>query len=228
MPLPLEVNSTRPRPAKPAVRYRALSPLAVASVVLGGLSILTAFGSTPSAWLLLAVIPLAGIILGWRAARKIRNAPDEWTGLELARLGIGLSVGLWLAGCGYRVFCAKSEVPYGYTRITYEMLQPDPQKPTEPIPQSALDMQDKKVFMQGFMQPGRRQTGIKDFILCPTNGECPFCTQNPKRTEKVRIVLEGDLETTYTTHLVRVAGRFRVNLDDPGGVPYGLDADYIR
>ncbi len=228
MPLPLELSSTKPRPAQPAARYRALSPLAVASVALGMLSVLMFFGSTLASWLLLAAIPLAGMIVGWRAARKIRNAPDEWTGLELARLGVGLSLGLWLVGCGYQVFRAKSEVPFGYTKISYDTLQPDPLKPTQPVPQSALDMQDKKVFVQGYMRPGRRQTGIKEFILCPNNGECPFCTPQPKRTEMVRIVLEGDMEATYTTHLVSVAGRFRVNQDDPNGVPYGLDADYLR
>jgi hypothetical protein len=219
MSLPLELTSTRPRPAKPAVRYQALSPLAIASVVLGVLSI-----ATMLSWYL-AVIPLMGIVLGWQAERRIRRAPDEWTGLQLARIGMGLSAALWAVGYGWLIFAKESEVPYGYTRIMYEMLQPDPLKPAEPIPQSALDMKDKKVFMQGYMQPGRRQTGIREFILCPTNGECPFCTPNPRRTEKVRIKLMGDLETVYTTHLVSVAGRFQVNQDDPGGVPYGLEVD---
>ncbi|MEN6449754.1 MAG: hypothetical protein ABFC96_04605 [Thermoguttaceae bacterium] len=142
-------------------------------------------------------------------------------------LGVGLSVGLWVAGSVIAVvgnFYAG--IPYGYTRITYEMLQPDPQKPTEPIPQTAMDMRDKKVFMQGYMQPSRRQTGIKEFVLQPTNGECPFCMKNPKPTEKVRIVLQGDLETTFTTHLVNIAGRFSV--DPENAVPYALEADYLR
>ena len=226
MSLPLDTNSITA--SRPVVHYRALSPTVVASVVMGILSILTVFGSTPPAWLLLAVIPLTGIALGWRAIRQIRKAPDEWTGLQLAWLGIGLSVGMWMAGSCYVLFRQASEVPFGHQWITYEMLQPDPAKPTEPIPRSALDMQDKKVFFQGYMRPRRRQTGIKEFVLCPTKGECPFCTPNPKRTEMIRVMLQGDLETAYTTHLVSVAGRFRVNMDDPSGIPYGLEADYLR
>jgi hypothetical protein len=112
--------------------------------------------------------------------------------------------------------------------VSYETLQPDPAKPTEPIPQTAIDMQDRKVYIKGYMQPRRQQTGIKDFILCPTNGECPFCTPNPKRTEMIRVTLQGDLETTYTTHPISVAGRFRVDPDDPSGIPYGLDAEILR
>ena len=49
--------------------------------MFGGLSILHG-----ARWCL-AVIPLAGIVLGWLALRRIRQAPDEWTGLRLARLG---------------------------------------------------------------------------------------------------------------------------------------------
>jgi hypothetical protein len=210
-------NSTSPPP--PGSRYRALNPLAVTSTVLGALSIITFLH-----WAL-AVIPLAGIVVGWCAWKQIRKAPDEWTGLTLVRVGIGLSAAFWLFGYGWLVVARVSEVPPGYERITYEKLQPDPATPTEPIPQSALDMQDRKVYVQGYMQSGRRQTGIKEFILCPTNGECPFCTPDPKPTEKIRVILPGDMETSYTTHPVGAAGRFRVDINDPSGIPYGLEVD---
>jgi hypothetical protein len=219
MSLPLE---TTPVTAIPAVRYRALCPSAVVSIVVGALSILSAVHWS------LAIVPMVGIGLGWRAAQRIRRAPDEWTGLGLARLGIGLSVGLWIIGYGWLIFARASEVPYGYERVSYEMLQPDPNAPAEPIPQSALDMQDKRVFIKGYMKPVRRQTGIKEFTLCPSNGECPFCIPNPKRTEMIRVVLQGDLETIYTTHLVGVGGRFQVDAGNPSGVPYSLDADFLR
>ena len=162
------------------------------------------------------------------ARKRIRKAPDEWLGLELAWLGIGLSLALWVLGTSWVLFSQASEVPYGFQWVAYDALQPDPSKPTEPIPQTAIDMQDRKVYIKGFMRPCRRQTGIKDFVLCPTNGECPFCTPNPKQTEMIRVTLQGDLETSFTTHLIGVAGRFRVDLGDPSGIPYGLDAEYIH
>jgi hypothetical protein len=233
MPLPSQTNSATSRPA---ASYRALSPLTVTSVVLGVLSLSTAIAQGWTTWLLLTIIPLAGSIFGWRSLKQIRKAPDEWTGLELAWAGIGLSAGLWLLGScfvvvrysGFFTVFGISEVPYGYQVVSYEMLQPDPSAPTMPIPQSALDMQDKKIYLKGYMQSRRQLTGIKEFILCPTNGQCQFCTPNPKRTEMIRVVLQGDLETCYTTNLIGVAGRFRVNTDDPLGIVYGLDADYIR
>jgi hypothetical protein len=219
MSLPAETNLEQDAPAG---RYRAMTPSAVVSVVLGSLSILTAFS-----WFLV-ILPLVGIGLGWRALRQIRAAPEEWTGRRVARLGVGLSVGFWAIGYGWLIFARTSEVPYGYQRLSYEVLQPDPVAAAEPIPQAAQDMQDKRVFVKGYMQPRRQQTGIREFILCPTNGDCPFCTPNPKRTEMIRIVLQGDLETIYTTHQVGVGGRFQVDPKDPSGVPYTIEADYIR
>lgn len=222
-------DTTAATPAKkPPPRYQAVHPLAVTSVVLGALSILTVFGSTVAAWLCLAPIPLGGMALGWQALKQIRKAPDEWIGRRLAWSGAVMSLVLWITGTACVVLTPFSEVPYGYQWVSYEMLQPDPLKPTEPIPQTALDMQDRKVYIKGFMQPRRQQTGIKDFILCPSNGECPFCIPNPKRTEMIRVRLQGDLETTFTTHQVGVAGRFRVDMDDPSGIPYALDGEYVR
>ena len=204
----------------PASRYRAIQPLAVASVAVGALAVVTFLS-----WYL-AAIPAAGIALGLAARKRIRNAPDEWTGWTLALVGIWLSAAMWLVGYGWLTFAEVAKVPFGYEEVSYDTLQPDPDKPTEPIPQKALDMQDKKVYIEGYMQPRRTQTGIKDFILCPFNGQCPFCTVRPKPTERIRVILQGDMQTTYTTRLVGVAGRFRVDPNDP--TPYGLEADYLH
>jgi hypothetical protein len=214
-------NLTSPAPP-PANRYRALNPLAITSVVLGALSILTALH-----WAFV-VVPLAAIIVGWIAWKQIRKAPEEWIGATLVLIGVGLAIAMWILGYGWLILARSSEVPPGYDRVTYAMLQPDPLKPTEPIPQTALDMDDRKVYMQGYMQSRRTLTGIKEFILCPTNGDCPFCTPSPRPTEKVKVILQGDLEATYTTHPIGVAGHFRINRKNAGGIPYELEAEYLH
>ncbi len=192
-------------------------------MVLGVLSIITALH-----WAL-AVIPLAGLIVGWIAWKQIRKAPEEWIGKPLVQVGMVLSAALWLAGYAWLYYDYFHRlVPAGYAPITYAMLQPDPLKPTEPIPEKAMDMNDRKVFVQGYMQSRRTITGIKEFILQPANGDCPFCVPTPRPTEKIRVVLTGDLEATYTTHLIGVAGHFIVKPNDPNGIPYAIDADYLR
>jgi len=208
-------------------RYRAVSQAAVASLVCGMLSPMTmahwSFG----------LIPAAGIALATRATRRIRQAPAELTGLPLAKAGLWLSIVFGLLGYGWLLFSRVKEVPYGYHRVTYTMLQPNPDVPGEKVPPAVFDLQptlndDKKVFIKGYISPTRQQTGLKQFILCPAIANCPFCTPDPKPTEMIHVVLEGDLTTNYTTHLVRLGGRFRVNPQSPNGIPYRLDVDYLR
>lgn len=215
-----EPSSIAPTP--PPTRYRAVEPLAVMSTIFAALSILTAMN-----WWM-ALIPFTGIVLGLKSRRRILDAPDVYAGLWLAKLAIWPSVVLWILGYTWLALAKVSEVPYGYEQIKYETLQPDPNTPTQPIPESARLMEDKKVFVKGFMQPRRQQVHIKEFIICPTKGRCPFCTPKPKPTEMIRVRLGGDLETNYTTHEVGIAGRFHVEPGDPSGIPYVIKAEIIR
>ncbi len=222
MSLPPPPNT---KPSASATPYRALCLWALASVVVGVLSVPILVFWFSWFW---AVVPLLGIWLGWRALEQIRQAPSEWTGRTLAKVGVWLSVGVWTLGYGWLIFAETSEIPYGYERISYEQLQPDPNSPAEPIPQSALKLQEHRIFVRGYMQPRRQQAGIKEFVLCPNNGECPFCLPKPKPTEMIRVVLQGDLETSYTTRLIGVGGRFQVDAQDPSGIPYAIEANVLR
>ncbi len=199
-----------------------MSATAAVCLVFGVFSVLTAVHWS------FGLIPAAGIALGILALRRIREAPDELTGRGIARCGLWLSVGFWVLGCGWLTFAHVKEVPYGYERVTYEMLQPDPDVPGEQIPPDIYKIQGKRVFMKGYMSPGRQQTRITRFILCPAIADCPFCTPNPKPTEMVRVELQGDLMTRYTVHLVRLGGKLKIDPTAPGGVPYFLEADYLR
>ena len=78
------------------------------------------------------------------------------------------------------------------------------------------------------MAPGRQQTGLKQFILCPAIPDCKFCNPNPTPTEMIHVILQGDLTAEYTSHLVRLGGRLHVDPLSPGGLPYRLEADYLR
>ena len=96
------------------------------------------------------------------------------------------------------------------------------------VPPSAFDLDGKKVFIQGYMARGRQQVNLKRFRLCPVNGDCKFCTPNPKPAEILDVTLAGDLVTNYTNQLVRIGGRFHVDPLDPHGLPYSMECDYLR
>ena len=57
--------------------------------------------------------------------------------------------------------------------ISYETLQPDPNLPAEPIPQSALDMQDKRVYIKGYMKPRSSADGHQGVHPVPQQRRVP-------------------------------------------------------
>jgi hypothetical protein len=86
-----------PEESRPAVRYRAVSRAAIASVVFGMLSAVVFISGY------LAVLPIIGIGTGWFALRRIRERPEELTGRRIAWTGLGLSAGFWLLGYGWLI-----------------------------------------------------------------------------------------------------------------------------
>ena len=200
--------------------------MAVASLVFGVLSILTVFS-----WFF-AVVPLLGIMLGRLALHRIRDFPGELTGRGLAWAGVAVSLGLWIFGCACLVFTRYREVPYGYTALSFESLQPDKDVPGEKIPPAILDLQDKKVFIKGHMYPGRRSMGIKQFILVPTIDHCKFCSRQLKSTEMILVTLAGDLNTRYRSRLTGFGGKLRIDAEQAsrafGGLPYRIEADCMH
>jgi hypothetical protein len=91
-------------------------------------------------------------------------------------------------------------------------------------------MDGQRVFMKGFVLPGRQSNGIKDFILVWNSGDCCFGA-TPTTTHMVAVTLNDPLRLNYTTGVRKVAGTFHV---EPGAaaegqdVVYRLDADYLQ
>lgn len=211
----------------PEVGYRALSVAAVGCLVLGVMSPLAAVS-----WMF-AVIPALAILLGLRALWRIRQFPDDYTGLKLAKAGILLAAVSWPMGWGRLVYAYVTEVPEGYQRINYAELQADPEKPQEVVPPSALALDGKRVFIKGYVYPGATNRGIKRFLLVRDNGTCCFGGQKPKLNDMIDVTLAGDLAIDYSTGIRKLAGTFKVapgqGLDPSVGmVLYQLEADYVE
>jgi hypothetical protein len=230
MNAPLYDNAIASRGEPAAARYREISPAAVLSVVLAALSAAVFLaGPYVGAFLLLSVIPLAAIAAGWWALRRISHAREEVMGVLAAQIGIGLAALLWIGGLVWLLTAGLREVPTGYQAVTYAQLQPNPDVPEEMVPQTALDLKDKRIYIKGYIvQPPRQWVQLKRFVLCPTNGTCQFCIPNPTATEMIRVTLDGDLRADYTTRLIGIGGRFHIDEKDPLGIPYSMDVDYLK
>jgi len=209
-------------PTEPESDYRAVSLWAVASILLGALSVTAALG-----WFFL-FIPLAGVIAGWRALRQLRRCGEAQAGIALAHVGIATSVLFGLSGAAFLYFVVRN-VPPGYKEIAFGDLQPDP---GEFVSRYAVELQptlsrDQKVFIKGFIYPGRRTREIKEFVLVPTLGHCSFCFSQIRSTDLIRVKLVGDLTVDYRSTEIGVGGRLHVD-QLSGQAPYSLEADYVQ
>jgi len=206
-------------------RFRSVSLLAVLSVVCGLLSILTAFH-----WLF-TFIPVGGIFLSLWAQQRILRSPETLTGTRVAQVGFWLCVALWIAGFVGWLCVQAREVPPGYHRLTFRMLQPSATTGSM-VPPEVEEWKDKRVYIKGYMYPGRQTIRLKSFLLVPTKGHCKFCMSAIPPHQIIRVELAGDLTTDYVSYATGVGGLLRIDEEvakgKTRGLPYKIEADYLR
>jgi hypothetical protein len=174
---------------------------------------------------------MVGMVAGAIALFRIRANPADLSGEGFALAGVLLSAVLMTSGMGRLTYAYVHEVPEGYQRLSYADLQPDPDVAGEAFPPAVEELDGQRVFVKGYVFPGKQTTGIKTFVLCRDNGDCCFGGQ-PKLTDRIQVTLKGPLALEYSTRMRRVAGTFHVEprqgVDGLGGVLYHLDADYLK
>src|SRR5207253_2662977 len=101
--------------------YRALHTGPLIGLVLGVLSVFVAITAANSfvGCLMIAPIPLVGIVVSLRALATIRRQPEQYTGQTLARLGLLCSLIFLVGGVSYGGYVYATEVPPGYERISF-------------------------------------------------------------------------------------------------------------
>lgn len=204
-------------------RYRAVPPLAVLSLVCGGLSFLTVFS-----WFF-GLLPVAGIVTAVFALRRINRSPEEMQGRPLALTGLGLSLVLWAAGTIGLTIRERYLVPAGYKPITFADLQRDKSRPDEMIPREAVELDGQRIFIEGYVYPGRQVFNIKQFVMVPTSGLCKFCMTSVEPTQMINVEMVGDMTADYTTSLSGVGGKLKVDSKVTlGRSPYTIEADVFR
>jgi len=207
--------------------YRALSIAAVTSLALGFVSacaLLTIY---------LAIIPLSGILVGLYAVLQIAKRPRELTGRSVAIAGIVLSTVLLIASGSLAAYTYATEVPEGYQRIFYSQLQPEEGKIDQKVPPLAEKLDGEKVFIKGYVFPGKQRQGIKTFLLVRDKGDCCF-GGNPKLTDRIQVTLSDPERLKFDPYLHKIAGTFRLvkdpgeAVDASGDVYYYLDDGQLR
>jgi len=221
---------TPPRPAAhdrgdAADTYRALSGAAIAALVLALLSPLAFLG-----WWL-AAVPIIGFVLAILALVDIARRPSALTGRPAALVAAGASALLAAGSLTYHAVEYAAELPAGFSRLDYAMLQPAPGDPPDAIPAQARAMDGKEVLLKGYMYPDKERRGIVLFLLVRDQGDCCF-GGNPKITDRVLVHMADPRGVDFTQRLVKIAGRFRVQPAAApgagGGVLYQMEDAHAR
>lgn len=207
-------------------QYRAICMSAVTTAILGIISIPAILFSK------LLVLPFVGMIIGLYAMLQLRRRSDELTGSRIAKIGLLMCTTILITGTAYSSYVYATEVPEGFSRITFSELQPDEGSPL-PIPESALSLDGQRIFVKGYVHPGvTRRKGIKQFVLVPDMKTCCFGGQ-PKLTDMIEVTLKDPLRVNYSYSQVKLAGTLKVSpikkaVSGLDGVYYQLDAEYVR
>jgi len=181
----------------------------------------------------LLILPIAGLLLGYSGYRSIKRYPDEYTGLNLARLGMALCSLLFVGAIAFHVVVYATELPSpDHIRVSFSELQPDDNSGML-ISKRAVDLRGKKVFIKGYMHPGVAGMGkVDQFVLVPDMGTCCFGGQ-PKMTDMIMVRTTPEARAAYAPRLLRVGGEFGIgdyaqNFGEVKNVVYRLEADHTR
>lgn len=208
--------------------YRAVCKSAVVSMVFAVMALLLSLVSE-----LFVLIPLLGAVFGWVAMRNFKLYPNELVGKSVGKIGFWMSLVLLVSSVAYHSYVYATEVPEGYTRISYRDLRPD-RNGKLPFAKKAETLDGKKVFIKGYVRPSDKQRGLTNFILVGDFGDCCF-GGNPKPYEVIAISIVNDDKVDYSLRKRRIGGEFhlhkstrKIDEKDIPSVFYEIHADHIK
>lgn len=206
------------------VGYRAVSVLAVIAFVLSLFTPLMLLSN----WFIL--FPLTGAVCGIFGLYNILSCPFDYTGRGFAFAGIIFSFLLGIGAAGWGIWHYYFNIPYGYTAVQFLELRPADER-TNRLPDHILKLaeEQRKVYIKGYIYPGRQLSGIQNFTLVRTQENCKFCSPEQNPFDMIGVYCTGDLRVQFRTKAVYVGGTLYVNEKfQYGQLPYHIEADLVR
>lgn len=206
-----------------AVGYRAVSVLAVVAFVFSLFTPLMLL----SMWFV--ICPLIGSVCGLIGLYKILSCPFDYTGRPFALAAITVSLLLGLAASAWWVRNYYFSVPDGYTAVNFLELRRDEETNEFPAHIVQLAKEKRKIYIRGYMYPGRQMADIQNFMLVRTVEHCKFCSPEQNPFDMISIHCKGDLRAIFRTKPVHVGGVLHLNEGFRyGELPYHIEADLFR
>ncbi|EAQ82381.1 DUF3299 domain-containing protein [Blastopirellula marina] len=206
-------------------RYRSLSGLAVGSLIVGFLSLLSIFS--------VSLLPLAvvGVGFGLFTIRTVDRNRDLVTGRKVAITGTVLSALALVLSPSRYYYEEYVNIPEGYEVMAFGSLQPDLGN-TAVVPEKAWKYDGKRVLINGYVYPHDQKEGLNRFVLVPDFDTCCFGGQ-PKLTDMIEVRLRDPLRVNWSYNRRKIGGTLTINkhlhqMKDLTGVYYEIDADYVK
>jgi len=224
---PGELSDSGAGAAELDVGYRSISKAAISGAVFSILGVVFLVASV------LIILPVIALGLSMVGLANIRKFPEELVGRKAARFGMVLSALVLVGGSAWHYYVYSTEVPEGYERISYRMLKDD--KDTDlPFSEKAMALDQKKVFLKGFVRPGAKKKNLQKFIMVGDFGSCCF-GGSPEITDVVAVNILGDDRVNYGFRVRKIAGTFKLNKraaptaeKEVPKVYYQIDADQVK
>jgi hypothetical protein len=221
------------------LQYKALHTGALIALVLGVISVCVVITAASSfEWcLMVAPIPLIGMFVALRSIGRIRQYPDQYTGLILAKLGLALSIVFLVGGIAFGGYVYTTEVPDGYTRISFNTMKPDElqQRDGVAVPPEILALNGKKVFIKGYIRPGTAttRTNIDHFLLVRDNNQCCFGDLSKvKYYDQMEVQITNSHSVNDNLSVLRMGGVLEIHPENlvrgPAYPVFSLKADYAK
>jgi hypothetical protein len=234
----LEMNSLDS--ADEALQYRALHTGAIVGFVLSLLLMvftIISLGYSAEASVAISALNAAPLSICLWSLGRIRREPELYTGRPLAILGLAISAICLIGGVSFGSYVYATEVPEGYTRITFGRMKPDEiqERGNVAIPPEIAALEGKRIFIKGYIRPDSVSVsrGIDRFLLVRDNNQCCFGDiSSIKYYDQIDVDMVGSLRVDYDQGLFRMGGILHI---EPENVAMGatkpvfsLKADYAN
>lgn len=225
--------------ADETMQYRALHSGALVGLLLGLVSVTTLIVAADSLQYCIAaaLIPAMGILVSSFSLAKIRRESEQYTGRWMAVAGLALSLTFLIAGLGYGGYVYATEVPDGYSRISFNGMRPDElqERSGFAIPPEIAELDGKKVFIKGYIRPDSITVskGINRFLLVRDNNQCCFGSlSSVKFYDQMDVRMMDSRTVDYTNGVFRMGGILRLAPENvvrgPEFPVFTLEADYAQ
>jgi hypothetical protein len=222
------------------LQYRAIHIGAVIGIALTVLSLaftLLAASSSAEACIGISFLNLAPLVCCVWALSRIRREPERYSGKGIATIGFLLSLVLLVGGVGYGCYVYFTEVPDGYSRISFSTMKPDElqERNGQVVPPDVTSLEGKNVFIKGYIRPDSVTVprGIDQFLLVRDNNQCCFGDMSKiKYYDQVLVKMTGDHRLDFSRGVFCIGGVLHIEPQYamPGApkTVFTLTADYAK